>query len=343
MSTILNNGMRLVGPKRHSLSWPIKPTGPFQGTFKFSLTHIQIYFKGQPTLDKDIQEYREQILAACPNKTGGVHFLEKGIEESHERLLKKAEKLINCSHAGMVCLKGCPRAKETQRPVIKDVELSNVMALLNGKVLYEVTSTMNKSVFKYERELAKLMVPNRRSPSGPVKGTKSVQPPNKKKFQHSAPKTQIPGKSKNSRKVKKFKTVSKKTEFVTSSIPNPILLLAAYSKNKKSIDIITTTTPNIPTTTSNTTVAKSNNSTTNQHPTMPSFKRVAIELDFAKPPRRKTGWKPFGPGLHGGAPPKACLDSHDDKVMQEPGQQDISDSKGRHEFKGIFILSDTRQ
>ena len=139
-------------------------------------------------MDLNIIEYRNQIIAAWPNKKGNSHFLEKGFDENHERLLKKAKNLINCSHLGMVCLKGCPRAQETERPVIKDGSLSNDMALLTGKVLYEVTNTSDKSMLKYDRELAKLMVPTRRSPSGPVKGTKSSQPPTKKNVQQPSPK-----------------------------------------------------------------------------------------------------------------------------------------------------------
>ena len=240
-------------------------------------------------------EYRKLIMDACPNKTGDAYFLEKGVDEIHTRLTKKVKNIINCSHMGMVCLKGCPRAMATERSVVKDGELYNDMALLNGKVLYEVTDTRNKSLYKYDRKLAKLMVPTRRSPSGPVKGTKSLQPPNK----HPSPKPQTPGMSK---KATKVKTKSKKTPFV-----------------------ITSTTPNIPSTPSPTPITKSDNSggitTINQHPTnrtMPSSERVTL-------PRRKTGWKPFGPGLRGGAPPKH---SHGDKIMQEPGRKDISYTEG---------------
>ena len=133
-----------------------------------------------------MQDYREQIFAACPNKTGDKHFLEKGIDEIHGRLMEKDKKVIDCSDMGMLCMKGCPKPRETGRPVFKDLKLSNNMVLLKGQVLYGATDTRSKSMFKYDGELAKLMIPTRLSPSGPVKGTKSVQPPSKKKFQQPA-------------------------------------------------------------------------------------------------------------------------------------------------------------
>ena len=349
-STILHDGKGLVGPKRPGLM-PIKTIGPFQVPFRFSATNILIYFKGQPNLNKEILEYREQIISACRNKKGDMHFLQKGLDENHSRLLEKDKKVTNCSHMGMLCMKDCPKVKETERPVFKDGKLSNVMVLLNGQVLYGVTNTRKKSMYKYERELAKLMVPTRLSPSGPVKGTKSAQPPSMKKFQQRSTKP-ICRRSKKSRNFKKIKTKSKKTEFVTSFIPNPVYLLAAYSKNKKKVEFMTT--PNIPTASSPT---KSADPATAQRPTMPLF---------STPLRKGSGWKYFGPGLHGGAPPKAC---HGKKILQESGQQEVKeepsqealpskvqteasmdtaetygrtegrpDTKASHVFKGIFAL-----
>ena len=262
----------------------------------------------------------------------------------------------------MVCLKGCPIAKETEVQAIKDGGISNDTTLHNGKVLYEVTNTRNKSMFQYDKDLAKLMVPNRRSPSGPVKGTKSSVGQTNKNFQQPSPKPQPSwygksGKSRKSRIVRKVKTKSKKTDFILSSIPNPNLLLAAYSKTKKKTQFIITTTSNFPTTLSPSPIAKSDKSdgitetgsrklcqvsmgpshevhttladpntqfaTTTQRPTMPS------DLKFATPPRRKSSWKYFGPGLHGGAPPKHSLDSHGlgHKILQEPCQQDVGQVK----------------
>ena len=270
-----------------------------------------------------MQEYRELILAACPNKTGDKHFLEKGLDEIHGRLTEKtkAKKLINCSHMGMLCMKDCPKPNETEGLIFKDLKLSNNMVLIKGQVLYGATDTRNKSSqVKYDWELAKLMVPTRLSPSGPVKGTKSAQPQRKKNFQQPSPKSKC-GNLKKSRNVTKVKTKAKKTEYVTSSIPNPLNLLAAYSKNKKKVEFITT--PNIPT--SSATLKENCNSTTHKDHTKPAApttaQRPTMPL-FAAQLRKRSGWKYFGPGLHGGAPPKRCLDSHVEKILQESGQEE---------------------
>ena len=121
------------------------------------------------------------------------------------------------------------------------------------------------------------------------------------------------------------------------------------------------TTPNIPTASSPT---KSADPATAQRPTMPLF---------STPLRKRSGWKYFGPGLHGGAPPKPCLDSHGEKILKESGQQEVKeepsqealpskvqteasmdtaetygrtegrpDTKASHVFKGIFALIVTR-
>ena len=254
--------------------------------------------------------------------------------ENHDRLLKKVKNLINCSHLGMLCMKGCPRAQETERPVLKDGDLSNDMALLSGRVLYEVTDTRKKSMFKYDRELAKLMVPIRRSPSGPVLGTKSAQPPTKKNVQQPSPKPQASRKSGKSRRVRRGTTKSKKTEYVTPSSPNPILLLAAYSTIKKKIETPPTQTLSIP-------VAKSDSSGS----TVPGSSKLCLtqpstmlplEVAFDMLPRRRTGWKYVGPGLHGGAPPK--------KSSQEapPGIFNLIVTK-ELEHSSINILSSQNQ
>ena len=303
-------------------------------------------------------DIRKQIIAACPNKTGDLHFLEKGIAETHERLMKKAETPINCSNLGMLCMKGCPRAKMTDRPALKDGELSNNMLLLKGKVLYEVIYTRNKSIVKYDKELAKVMFPTRRSPSGPVKGTKSSQPPTKKKLQHPSIKPRSLGKSKKSRKSGKAKNKAKKTEFVESSVPNPTLFLSAYSKNKKKMDFPNTAATSYQASSSKifkTSLGASSVAVTN--PADPTIHPTTIpdltKLSSPTPSSRKTGWKFIGTGLYGGAPPK--LERPGDKMEQsmmvakaaEASQESPSNTarieasiatrEASHEFKGTLL------
>ena len=267
----------------------------------------------------DIKEYKKLIFAACPNKTGDMYFLEKGIAQTHERLKKKAKSKtpINCSNLGMFCMKGCPRPKKTEGPVFKDGKLAKDTILLKGKVLYEVMDTRNKSYVKYDRELAKLMFPIRRSPSGPVKGTKSSQPPMKKNLQSPSSKPRSLGKSKKPRKSGKVKNQFKKTEFVESSIPNPILLLAAYSKSKNKMDLAATSCQASAKNIFKTSLGASNGvdtkpaDTTIQPPTIHTDSNLT-KLPSPTPPSRKTGWKFFGTGLHGGTPPK--LETPGDKT-----------------------------
>ena len=152
----------------------------------------------KPSMTYGLNTFTDKIIADCSNKTGDMYFLEKGVHETHGRLTKKVKNLINCSHIGMFCMKGCPRAKETSRAVFRDRELSNDMALINGQVLYEVINTSSKPNFKYDRELAKLSFPNRLSPIGPVTGTKSSQPPMKKILQHFSSRSRPQGNAKKS-------------------------------------------------------------------------------------------------------------------------------------------------
>ena len=187
----------------------------------------------------DIRQYREQIIAACPNRTGDWYFLEKGIN-LQRRLDVVAKKPVNCSDLGMVCLKGCPRVKfgELSFSMVETVTVG--AKLTPGHVLYEVEDTSSKSKIKFDSILANLMVPVARSTSGPVKGTRSVQPEGKSTRQ----KRHSPGNILNPVRYRKLKNIlvkssqngkrkAKKLKVSEGSIPNPILLLAAYTKHQK--------------------------------------------------------------------------------------------------------------
>ena len=95
-----------------------------------------------------------------------------------------------------------------------------------------------------------------------------------------------------------------------------------------------------------------------QPPTIPSCKSGdsnVTKLPSPTPSSRKTGWKVFGTGLYGGAPPK--LERPGDKTEQgkaavdaaESSQEALSNTvrkeasiatgEGSHEFKGTRIIS----